>query len=183
MIFGDPHRLAIWTEYVPEWSGGYKNGLFYLVINSNMYPEKIRVSTLSVDLFEIIDSDCALVSQPRNDQIFGLSTKEAFNKLFNLAYPESSADDEYPEQNFNYCITSSNISDSGCCFFALSNETSVRIIGGKTERLIRDEMEDKNYWETIKQPIIEDVIISKNEIETIIKEVKEYSQYILGEKS
>lgn len=179
MIFGDPHRFAIWIEYIPQWSDAYKNGIFSLIINGNMYPDNINVSTLSADLYEIIDNDCSLVSQPQNKSIFGLPTIEAFNSLFNLAYPEPSEEDEYPEQNFDYCITSSNISDFGACFFAIANEDSVRLIGGKTERLVKNESEDKNYWENIKSPVIEDITLSKNEINKIINEVKEYSKSIL----
>ncbi|HGJ5875057.1 immunity 42 family protein [Arsenophonus apicola] len=173
MIFGDPHRFAIWVEYVPQWSDSYRNGLFCLIINGNMYPDNIRVSTLSVDLYEIIDNDCALVSQPKNESIFGLSKKDAFNRLFKLVYPEPSEEDEYPEQDFDYCVMSSNVSDSGCCFFVVADEYLVRIIGGKTEQLV--ESEDGNYWEHIEQPIIEDVILSKDEINKIINDVRDYS--------
>lgn len=180
MIFGDPQKFAIWVEYVPQWGDSYKNGLFYLIINSNMYPKNIRVATLSADLYEIIDNGCALITQPQNKHLFELSSVDAFKSLLELAHPESSEADEYPEQNFDYCITSSNISNFGGCFFAIANETSVRVIGAQTECLIWNEKENRNYWEYIEQPIIDDVTISKDEMNNIIKELREYSLSIFN---
>ncbi|WP_309297156.1 Imm42 family immunity protein, partial [Enterobacter hormaechei] len=41
MIFGNPYRFAIWTDYIPQWGESYKNGLFHLIINGNLYPHNI----------------------------------------------------------------------------------------------------------------------------------------------
>lgn len=117
MIFDNPYHFAIWKEFVPQQSESYKNGLFHFIINGNLYPDDIRTSTLSSDLNEITDNDCALISQPQNNEIFNLPTEIAFKCLFDLTYPESSEKDEYPEQIFDYCITSSNVSSRGGCFF------------------------------------------------------------------
>lgn len=179
MIFGNPYRFAIWADYVPQWSDSYKNGLFHLIVNGNFYPADIRTSTLSADLYEITDEDCALVSFPENREIFTLPTKEAFDSLFNLAYPEPSDEDEYPDQIFDYCIKSSNVSSFGGCFFAVANDSSLRIIGGQTEYLIEDESAEKNIWKCVDNPIIEDVIISKDEIKKIIMQVKEHAGFLL----
>ncbi|MEB6380842.1 immunity 42 family protein [Leclercia adecarboxylata] len=175
MIFGNPYHFAIWTEFVPQWSESYKNGLFHLIINGKLYPDDIRTSTLSSDLYEITDSDCALISQPQNDEIFYLSTETAFKRLFDLAYPQPSEQDEYPEQIFDYCIISSNISSRGGCFFAVSNDTSLRIIGGMIQHLVKDESEDKNVWEYIKKPLLQDVIILKHDLNEIMINVRQYA--------
>ncbi|WP_166873345.1 immunity 42 family protein [Enterobacter sp. Ap-1006] len=179
MIFGDPYRFAIWTEYVPQWGGAIKNGLFYLVINGNLYPGDVRTSTLFSDLYEIIANDCALISHPQNKDIFSLPTEDAFKNLFRLAYPEPSEEDEYPEQVFDYCITSPNVSEFGGCFFAVANDVSLRIIGGITEHLVKDESEGRNIWESIAKPLLEDVTISINEINEIMFNVKEYADSLL----
>lgn len=179
MIFGNPYHFAIWTEFVPQWSESYKNGLFHLVINGNLYPDDIRTSTLSSDLYDITDRDCALISQPQNDEIFNLSTEDAFKRLFDLAYPEPSEQDEYPDQVFDYCITSPNISSRGGCFFAVANDISLRIIGGNIQRLVKDESEEKNVWEYIKKPLLQDVTILKNDINEIMDNVREYADSLL----
>lgn len=179
MIFGNPYRFAIWTDYVPQWGESYKNGLFYFIINGNFYPGDVRTSTLSSDLYEIIDSDCALMSHPQNNAIFSLSTDDAFNRLYDMAYPEPSEEDEYPEQIFDYCISPPNISSFGGYFFAVANDTSLRIIGGVVEHLVKYADEGKNVWENVNQPLIEDITISRDEINEIMAEVKEYASSLL----
>lgn len=180
MIFGDPCRFAIWVEIVPKWCGDFKNGLFYFIINGNMYPGDIRVATLSTDLYEVVDGGCALVSQPRNDSIFSLPTKCAFDRLYKLAYPEPSGDNEYPDQMFDYCITPANISGFGGCFFAVADQDCLRIVGGGVERLVKSPSEGVMCWESIDNPEIEDVTLSKVEINEIISGVKEYACSVLG---
>ncbi|MDJ0041073.1 immunity 42 family protein [Pantoea allii] len=179
MIFGDPYRFAIWVEHVPQWGCSYKNGLFYLVINGNLYPSDLRTSTLSTDLYEITDSDSALMSLPENNGIFQLNTKDAFNELSSLAYPEASEEDEYPNQFFDYCIPSSNISSFGGYFFAVASDNSLRIIGGVTEHLVKDRNEDRNIWMDIDKPLLEDIILPKDEIKKIMIDVIEYKHSLL----
>ncbi|WP_145570840.1 immunity 42 family protein [Yersinia bercovieri] len=173
MIFGDPYRFAIWVEYIPEWSDSYKNGFFYFFVNGNMYPDDVRTSTLYVDFHDVIDENNALSSQPCNDAIFNAPTNEAFDALFKLAYPESTQDDEYPDQVFDFCASSTIINDSGAYFFAVSNENLVRIIGGKITKLV--DRDNRKVWENIERPLIEDIVISKNEISDIVTRLKEYS--------
>lgn len=179
MIFGDPCRFAIWVEIVPEWSGDFKNGLFYFVINGNMYPGDIRVATLSSDLYEIIDDACALVSHPRNDSIFTLPAKDAFDRLYELAYPEPSGDNEYPDQVFDYCIATTNVSSFGGCFFAVADQDYLRIIGGGIEHLVKSPSEDVMCWESVNSPKIEDVTLLREEIDKIISDVKAYAYSVL----
>lgn len=179
MIFGDPYRFAIWVEYVPQWGDSYKNGLLYFVINGVLHPGDVRTSTLLSDLNEIIDEKCALIAHPKNEMIFNLTKKDAFNQLYTMAYPKSDEDDEYPEQVFDYSITPPNISEFGGCFFAVANDTSLRIIGGVTERLVKSTNEGENTWEYIPEPSLEDVTISINEINEIINSLREYVDSIL----
>jgi len=133
------------------------------------------------DLLEITDNDCALISHPQNEDIFSLSTEHAFKELLNLAYPEPSQEDEYPEQTFDYIITSSNISESGGRFFAIADGKSLRIIGGVTERLVEDRSGNGNRWEYINKPFIEDITLSKKEVDIIMADVKKYAEAFLNE--
>ncbi|EKF62233.1 hypothetical protein B194_4823 [Serratia plymuthica A30] len=174
MIFGDPYRFAIWVECIPQWSESYKNGFFYFFVNGNMYPDDIRTSTLSVDFNDVMDGGNALVALPCNDEIFQASTSEAFNTLFKLAYPESTKDDEYPEQVFDFCASSTIVNESGAYFFAVSNKDLVRILGGKISKLV--DRGDRNFWEDIERPFIEDIVIPRDEINEIISRLKEYSE-------
>lgn len=173
MIFGDPYRFAIWVEYIPQWGDSYKNGFFYFFVNGNMYPNDIRTSTLDVDLNDIIYDKNALIALPCNDEIFNASTNEAFNSLFKLAYPESTQEDEYPEQVFDFCASPTIINESGAYFFAVSNKDLVRVIGGKIAQLV--DGDGRRAWEDIAHPVIEDIIIPRDEINEIISKLKECS--------
>ncbi len=173
MIFGDPYRFAIWIECIPQWSSSYKNGFFYFFVNGNMYPDDIRTSTLDVDINDIMDDNNAFIAFPYNDEIFNLPTNEAFSTLFNLAYPEPMDDNDYPVQEFKYCVSPTIINDSGAYFFAIFNVDSVRIIGGKTMQLIDNE--NGRCWAHIDMPQIEDVTIPKHEIREIILNLKKHS--------
>lgn len=175
MIFGDPYRFAIWVEYLPQWGEAFKNGLFNLMVNGNLYPNDIRTATLSTDLFEIIDNECALISLPENKDVFDMSVENAFDFLLKLAYPESTEENEYPDQILDYSILSSNISGYGAHFFAVANKNAVRIIGGKTEYLIQESSKKINVWEDIKNPLLEDIILPKDEINKIMNDLKKYT--------
>nr|WP_237164976.1 Imm42 family immunity protein [Pantoea agglomerans] len=142
-----------------------------------MYPEDIRTSTLSVDIYDVIDEKNALISFPCNDEIFKSTTIEAFNALFKLTYPESTQDDEYPEQVFDFCASPTIINDSGACFFAIANESSVRIIGGKITELVNGD--NVRTWVDIEQPNLEDITIPKKEISEIIASLKKYSSDLI----
>ncbi|EKN6165471.1 immunity 42 family protein [Yersinia enterocolitica] len=173
MIFGDPYRFAIWVECIPQWSKSYKNGFFYFFVNGNMYPDDVRTSTLDVDFNDIIGEKNALISLPHNDDVFNAPTNEAFDALFKMAYPESTPDDEYPDQVFDFCASPTIINDSGAYFFAVSNGSLVRIIGGKITKLV--DGDNKKVWKNIESPLIEDITITKNELNDIITKLKEYS--------
>jgi len=177
MIFGDPYRFAIWVELIPEWSQTHKNGFFYFFVNGSMYPDDIRTSTLSVDFNDVIDERNALISLPYDDCFFKASANEAFQTIFKLAYPEPSQDDEYPEQVFDYFASPTIINDSGAHFFAIANEDSVRIIGGKISNLV--DADDHRVWEDIRDPKIEDVVIHKNELNEILNGLRGYITSIL----
>lgn len=131
MIFGDPYRFAIWVEYIPQWSDSYKNGIFCFFVNGKMYPDDVRTSTLRVDLYDVIDKNNALVSRPCNDEVFSASKTEAFNTLFQLAFPESTEENEYPDQCFDYCASSTIINDSGAYFLLFQMKAQSELLGVK----------------------------------------------------
>jgi len=177
MIIGDPYRFAIWVELIPQWSENHKNGLFYFFVNGNMYPDDIRTSTLSVDFHDVIDEENALISLPCDDDFFNAPSNEAFQTLYKLAYPESTQEDEYPEQVFDFCASPTIINESGALFFAVASESAVRIIGGKITTLV--DADDRKIWKDISNPHIESVILKKKELDEIINRLKECMSCIL----
>jgi len=59
----------------------------------------------------------------------------------------------------------------------------LRIIGGVTEHLVKDRNEDKNIWEDIDEPLLEDIILPKDEIKKIMIDVIEYTNSLLNKIS
>lgn len=181
MVFGDPYRFAIWVDSVSEWGESFPNGLLYILINGKMFPDEIRTSTLSVDAFELINESNPLVSLPVNAEIFNLSASEAFISLMSLAYPEPLNDDDYPDQIFDYCINSSDVNLSGMRLFAVSDGLNTKIFGAKTDELLPVAGTERNEWKKIENVLVEETIISNNEIVKIINAFREYVATILND--
>lgn len=177
MIFGDPYRFAIWIEHVPQWGESIKNGFFYFFLNGNMYPNDIRTSTLFVDYDDVIDPENALVAMPYDDEIFNASTDKAFECLYKMAYPQPTPENEYPEGICKFNASPTIILESGACFFAVSNNYFVRILGGKVSELV--DYGERRNWQDIKHPAIEDITLEKNEINKIISSFREYTTCLL----
>ncbi|MCK6938345.1 immunity 42 family protein [Enterobacter roggenkampii] len=179
MIFGDPYRFAIWVEFIPEWNDTFMNGFFYIFINGEMYPDDIRTSTLSVDICDILDDKNPLISFPANKKVFDMDPAKAFAELMDLAHPESTDENEYPEQNFDFSILTSNINSSGMTLFAVSDSSNIKILGAKTDKLVKEEGCDRYYWIKNEEIHVKEVVISNHEVKNIIEKLKEYALPIL----
>ena len=46
---------------------------------------------------------------------------------------------------FDFCASTTIINDSGAYFFAIANESSVRIVGGKITELVSGETEEPGW--------------------------------------
>lgn len=177
MLFGDPYRFAIWIEHVPQWGDSIKNGFFYFFLNGNMYPNDIRTSTLFVDYTDVVDPENALVAMPYDEEIFNASTDKAFTYLYEMSYPESTPDDEYPDGICKFKASPTIILESGACFFAVSDKDFVRVLGGKVSELV--DCGERRIWNDIEHPVIEDIILTKKEVNEIISSFREYTATLL----
>ena len=178
MIFGDPYRFAIFADLVSDWGEAFHNGLLYVFINGKMYPDDIRTSTLSVDLPDLLDESGPLIQCPVDVALYNKKSCEAFSLLMGLTFPESSEDDEYPEQCTDFWLNVSNVSSSGMAIFAVSNGENLRVLGAKTEVLVKIEGEDKNHWVKNDEMDINEVIIPNDEIRDICHRLDVYTNSI-----
>ena len=175
MIFGDPYRFAVWVEYIPQWSNdSFKNGFFGFFINGNRYPHDARTSTLFVDIDDVLDEHNALNSWPENAEIFALPAKAAFKHLLQLAWPEPTEEDDYPEGVTDYTIPVTIVNESGAYFFAVANPSSVRIIGGTISQLVENKHNGRNEWQDIEHPHLEDITLTKSEMREMIAGLKAF---------
>ncbi|WP_238923229.1 immunity 42 family protein [Achromobacter ruhlandii] len=176
MIFGNPYEFAVLIEYVPEWSTEtFRYGLFHFMLDGKMFPDELVTSTLDVDLRDFLGYS-ALVSPPENCEIFKMSKEEAFNLMFELAYPDYHDDVENLDgigNIFLYKASTVNIEDFRSHVFCVACNDTVRIIGAKMARLLPGP-DDRNFWERIPNPEVVEVFVSVDAVKEIVRKVREY---------
>ncbi|OON40812.1 hypothetical protein BTJ39_06985 [Izhakiella australiensis] len=97
-------------KHIPQWRNFSKTGLFSFIVNANAYPDGIRLSTLFSERYDIVDNNCVLFSHSANIEMFNLPTADVFDVLCRLAHPQATEENAYPEQIFDYGITTPNVS-------------------------------------------------------------------------
>ncbi|MDF7671052.1 immunity 42 family protein [Orbaceae bacterium ESL0721] len=181
MIFGNPSTFAILIEEIPLWNPDnttFHNGLFHYILNEEIYPEKLGIATLSIDINMLLDPSNALVSQPEESYYFSLPADEAFKKIYDLTYPESTVENEYPEQIFSYKADTVNITDAGIQTFALANSSKVRILAARTCKLTKNPKNGYYQWQDLKQIRVNEVILSRIELNLILENIKKYYSFL-----
>ena len=155
MLVGNPDKLAFLIERVPEWEADdvYKNGLLFLFINGRMYPKQLRTTTLSTELFVLLDENSPLMNPVINNELYELNSNELFQFISQLTYPA-----DYDKDNdYSYLIDFHEINDSGYSVFIISNDQNIKVLIGKwLEDIIVfiDEIEIRmQEYETIKQQL------------------------------
>lgn len=146
-----------------------------------MYPDDIRTSTLFVDYIDVIDPGNALVALPFDEEIFNTPTEKAFKYLYEMANPQPTPEDEYPEGIGKFNVSPTIILESGACFFAVSNKDFVRILGGKVSELV--DCGERRIWQEINTPVLEDIILTKKEINEIISSFRQHTVSLLESDS
>lgn len=177
MFFGDPYRFAIFAECIPDWnppSGSFYNGLFYYSIDGNFFPQDLRTATLCVDVNTLLDPANALYTPPVNAEVFAMPAPDAFKYLYSLAWPESTAEEEYPEGDPVYRADTENISESGASVFAVSDGKMVRILAARTQRLVQKKDSDRYEWVDEKALNIAEITLASSEIAAILDKIKNY---------
>ncbi|UBB93572.1 immunity 42 family protein [Xanthomonas oryzae] len=169
MIFGNPHKFAILADCVNAWTedGGYLNGVFHFIIDSQIFPEKARVATLSGEVF-CFDRVHPLVCFPENDRLFHASPSIAFKEMMDLALPqEVDASGDYPAPDERYKASTYNLEDGGAFVFSVSYGDKVRILGAQLSRQKLDES-GVFQWEEIFPVAIHEVLLSRDEISSVV---------------
>ena len=162
MLIGDPDSFAILMDVVPSWcSNGFVQGVFYIYVNSELYPNQLRTTTLSTDLICLLDKTSPFVIPKNNKELYLLETDELFKRLCELTFPE--AEEAY--NDYSYLIPLNEVQDAGYYFFVVAYEKEVRILVGK-----RNEAEDILFVDEIKLDIeaFEDI---KNKVQNYYQNV------------
>lgn len=155
MLIGDPYKLAFLIERVPEWEGTYINGLMFLFINGNIYPEQTKTTTLNCELPVLLDENESPFMNPvKNKELYKMNSHELFNYISKLVYP----DDINTDNDYRYLIDFHEINDAGYSIFIISDDCNIKLLVGKwTEQdlLFIDEIEiSMQEYETIKRNLV-----------------------------
>ena len=128
MLIGNPDKFAFLLEIVPEWcSNGFVQGILNIYVNGVQYPDALRTTTLSTDVYWLLNDTSPFINPRINKELHTMETSELFNKLCNLAFPETEAIDN----DCSYSVPLQELSDAGYALFIVASEKEVRLIIGQ----------------------------------------------------
>ena len=150
MILGDPYKFAFLIERIPDWEkGSWKNVIMFVMINGDIYPKNVRITTFNSEIPEILDPDSAFINPIIDKKLYEKSDSQIVEFV----------DDEEKENYYRYFIPFHEINDSGYRFYIVSNNCNVKILvckleSEKTELVDRLEISIQEYNE-IKSQVID----------------------------
>lgn len=126
MIFGDPHKFAIWFDRVDSWSAqGFDNGCIAFFLGGAMFCS--QNSTLNVDL-HLLSKLPSLIAPVEDDHIFHMPLIEAYSELYRRAFP--SADSDAKMSDYKNLVSARSLLDEGHNFFLVESGSRARLIYG-----------------------------------------------------
>lgn len=170
MIIGGPYKIAFWIDIVPKWNDDnstWINGIFSFCINGKIYPS-IETSTLNSQLPDLLDRWYSCSMPCDNEVLFKTSKMDALKNLLEIT---SLAD---RSEDYRYKLSTPTIEDNDVYSFVLAYNNEVRI-------LIATVSYNNNSLE-IDETKIDEIIISKSEMCSMICELDSYYQRIINNK-
>lgn len=152
MLIGNPDKFAFLLEIVPEWSDDtFINGMLYVFINGAQYPKTLRTTTLSDDIYYLVDNS-SFIHPKINDELFSLDAKTLFKKLCEITFPSAMEDNN----DFDYLIPLTELSSEKYQIYIVSSKMSIKILVGhyiNNDQIYFDDevLMDLEEFEVIKQ--------------------------------
>ena len=121
----------------------------FVIINGDIYPKNVRITTFNSEIPEILDPDSAFINPIIDKKLYEKSDSQIVEFV----------DDEEKENYYRYFIPFHEISDSGYRFYIISDSCNVKIFVcklecEKTELVARLEISIQEYNE-IKSQVID----------------------------
>ena len=171
MVFGDPNKFSILMEYLY-----YKDGLFYFIVNGQMFPTFPFVSILAENTL-CLEQNNPLTNPPENKELFFMDKLDAYTQIMNKMNPEVlNRDFETPddfEEDRSYNATTDNIGDDSSYVFAIGYQEQIRILVAKRS-FLSGNPDDGYEWIDYDNLEVAEVILPKIEVQKIIYGVREY---------
>lgn len=136
MVIGDPYKFSILFDRVKSWNASLNdnNGFFGLSIYGKMFPDTVINAIIPVSLFELKNS---LSNIPVNEEIYNLSSNDAFKALYNLVYPQN-----YDYNDYRYELATADLThifDESALLEVILDKSEVNKIIREIEKTINDE--------------------------------------------
>lgn len=142
MLIGNPDKFALLLEIVPEWrNSNFINGLLYVYVNGQQFPKELRTTTLSDDVFYLLDNS-PFVQPCVNNELYHLEPDELFYRLCQITFPEDTDND------YSYLIPLEELSDAKYIFFIVATNDRYKIIVGDWKN-----PDKKNYIDYVEVDI------------------------------
>lgn len=126
MIFGDPHKFAVWFDCVESWSTeGFNNGCLAFFLGGAIFCSEN--STLDIDLHLLSKLPC-LATSVEDDRIFHMPLAEAYSELHERAFPAMDSDAE--TSDYTYLVSARSLLDEGHNVFLIESGSQARLIYG-----------------------------------------------------
>ncbi len=166
MIAGNPDKFAFLIDRVGEWqSGAIVNGLLYIYMNGKIYPGKLRTTTLSTDLWELLDEKTSAFVRPKvSRKLYAMKGKKLFKRIRKLRYPAYYSDKPETEEDYRFDVTLNEMADAGYHLFVVTDGKNVRLLLGRWKPRRKAE----------KLKFIDDVELTAVEYQSIIRRVYFY---------
>lgn len=172
MIIGDPYKIAFWIDIIPQWSednSTWINGIFSLCINGKIYP-RIATSTLNSEIPALLNVWYSYSMPCDNEVLFQASKMDALKNLLKITFPTIGCED------YRYKLSTPTIEDNSVYSFVLAHNNEVRILIATVPY---------NYTNSsleIDETKIDEIIISKSEMCSMICLLDSYYQRIINSK-
>ena len=161
MILGNPYKFAIIIKTIKEWNidETFCNGVLLFCVDGNIYPKEICNATLNSEINPLKEQ---LENIGINNKIFNMIKEEAFKQIYDTTFPE----DWDLENDYQFDITPTSLSDNNYYIFAVSNGIQVRILAAKLKYI------EEFSRHMLKNVNIDEVFISVQEMKEIVEALR-----------
>ena len=154
MFIGDvnyPCDFGFFIERIPEWEDGtLKNGFMFMMMNSELYPQNVRTTTLSTELYDLLADNSAMKKPVIDKELYHRDSKTLFTAMAERTHGK----DYDALYDLSFLIPFQEITDEGWNIFIISDGDNIKIMSGRWQDdklLYHDEIEmsAQKYFDTI----------------------------------
>ena len=155
MLIGDPYKLSIFIEVIQGWNldkTSFRNGILLFCVDGQLFPKEVVTATLNS---EVPPLEEALKNVSVNKTLYNMGKREAFREMYKITFLND-------ENNYQYYLSSTSLSDMDCYIFSVSNGKQIRILASKLNYIVEKGIHD------LSEMIISEAFITYEELNNMI---------------